>query len=149
MNKKTALISGLLGLTLLGAVVVADFFGLVGVKQDIEVMLFEVRFKIVDADTGGLIVNARAKCTRRGSDNACTNRDSRAAGVIAINIPARYAVEKTRLFEKNRALIPPSDPNIHVFFIHNDYYHSNRTFKLADIFNAAGREIVIKMAPKA
>jgi len=145
MNKKTALI---LGLAVLGAVVVADFFGLLGVKQDVEVVFSEVRFKIIDTETGGLIVNARAKCTRRGSDNACTNRDSRTAGVIAINIPTNYAVEKTRLFEKNKALITPSDPNIHVFFIHNDYYHTNRTFNLADLVNDPGREIIIKMAPK-
>ncbi len=145
---KTGLIIVASLLLTVGGAVSADYVGLFGSSSNIIVDFFEVRFRTVDADNGKLIINARAKCTQKWNDNACTNRDSQMTGIIAINIPVHYQLESTRLFEKNRTMIKSRDPDFHVFFVHNDYYTTNHTFQLEDILNNPGEEIVIKMSAR-
>jgi len=145
---KTGLFAAMGLLSVSGIAVFADYFGLFGIHNDTAVDFSEVRFRTIDADNGRLILNVRAKCTQKGNDNACTNRDSHMAGIIAIQIPLHYQLESTRLFEKSRSLIKAKDPYLHVFFIHPDYYTLNQMFQIEDLINQQGNEVVINMKPR-
>ncbi len=147
MNKKIKIIASIItALALLVAgVVVADYFKLLGTTTNTYLDFIEVRVRTLDKANGNLIVGAGVRCYSRHNINACTLRDSHQAGIVAVHIPYRRIVESSLFFTKNEEIKKPSDKNINIIFIHNDYLNTHLGLNVDEMFENSGKEYVVKM----
>ena len=152
MQTKTKQICGLIiigFLIVLGSGAIADYYGILGTKTYQELSFFNLYFRMIDSETKQLIDKARVRCVKAGSNNVCTNRDSGRIGVVKASLPIYYKMTRSHFFELYKVVVPPQDPNIHVFFIHNDYLHINRAFNLEElIYGRVESEIEVEMPPR-
>ncbi len=152
MNKKTiklavSVVSSIL--LILGAFVVADYFELFGTKVETKLEFSEVRFRTLDAETGGLIMGVGVRCFQKNNKNACTRRDSHQVGVVTVHIPVQRAIKKTILFKKEEGIFKATDPKIHIMFIHQDHHKSTETIIMENVYSNNLIEQTVKMQPIA
>ncbi|MCZ6803816.1 MAG: hypothetical protein O7D86_07765 [Proteobacteria bacterium] len=92
MNNKyiKVIIYSISAITLIcGLFVVADYFSLFGTKTDVKLDFVEARFRTLDADTGGVVLDIGVRCFQKNNKNACTRRDSHRVGIVSVHIPVR------------------------------------------------------------
>ena len=82
MNKKV-LLSVLIVVLICSALIIADYFALFGMDTKIKLDFVEARFKTIDAETGGLVLDVGVRCLQKNNDNACTRRESHRLGIGA------------------------------------------------------------------
>lgn len=129
--------------------VIADYFSLFGTKLDVNLDFSEVRFRTLDADTGGLIMNVGVRCIQKQINNACTRKESHQVGVISVNIPVQRVIKKTILFKKAEEIVKTLDPKIHIMLIHQNYHNPRKTLLMEDLYSNKVTEYEINMTPKA
>ena len=146
MKKIIILISILL--IIVTGIVTADYFGLFGTRVVQKADFIELHFNTIDEEQGFKLTDVKIRCFRKGTNDACTQRDSGKAGVVSINIPVRLKIVKSWLFEQETSIIPPDDPKLHIMFIHNDYSHTVETLFYDEFFQLAQKYLVVPM-PKS
>jgi hypothetical protein len=130
-----------------GLFVTADYFSLFGTKLDVRLDFSEVRFRTLDADTGGVVMRVGARCTQKHIGNACTRRESHQVGVVSVHIPVQRVIKRTILFKKEEEIVKTLDPKIHIMLIHQNYSNPIKTLLMEDIYSNRVTEYVIKMSP--
>jgi hypothetical protein len=130
-----------------GLFVTADYFSLFGTKLDVRLDFSEIRFRTLDADTGGIIMHVGVRCTQKHIENACTRRESHQVGVISVHIPVQRVIKKTILFDKAEEIVKTLDPKIHVMLIHQNYSNPIKTLLMEDLYSNRVTEYVIEMTP--
>ena len=151
MNKKSVRLAiYIVSLLILvsGIFVTADYFSLFGTKLDVRLDFSEVRFRTLDADTGGVIMRVRVRCTQKHIENACTRRESHQVGVVSVHIPIQRVIKKTILFKKEEEIIKTLDPKIHIMLIPQNYPNQIQTLLMEDLYTNRVTEYVIKMSPR-
>ncbi len=131
-----------------GLFVTADYFSLFGTKLDVRLDFSEVRFRTLDADTGGVILRVRVRCTQKHIENACTRRESHQVGVVSVHIPVQRVIKKTILFKKEEEIVKTLDPKIHIMLIPQNYPNQIQTLLMEDLYANRVTEYVIKMSQK-
>ena len=127
------------------SIVAADYFSMFGTKTRVELAFAEARFKMIDEDTGNLILGTGVRCFQKRNSNACTLRDSHQAGIVSVHVPYKRIVESTLLFTKNERIEKAADPNIHIMFINNNYFKITKSLKLEEFFKQESTEFIVKM----
>ena len=130
---------GILILFIFMLLIVVDRRGIFGIEQELLHELLVVRFSVRDNASGAPIAGVRARCTRKGTENACSTRKVNRMGELIVNIPVQYYQSRSRLFSHSigKTFADSSDTDIHIFFIHNDYYHKNETWALSALYATA------------
>lgn len=128
---------------LLLILLVADYHGLLGVKESSYVEYFNVEFNAEDSVTGDKVENFVANCTRRGSRNACAieqgwNKDSR---LIKFGVVRR--LEKSWLFTLRDSVVGADDVNVSIMFIHPDYERHTETYTMRDLMTLQDQHVTI------
>jgi len=131
-----------------GLFVVADYFSLFGTKTDVKLDFVEARFRTLDADTGGLVLDVGVRCFKKNNKNACTRRDSHRLGIVSVHIPVRRVIKKSLLFEKSNELIKAKDPKIQIMFLHQNYHNPIETLLLDDVYSGKVNEYTVHMKPR-
>jgi len=130
-----------------GLFIVADYFTLFGTKIDVKLEFIEVRFRTLDADTGGLVLDVGVRCFKKNNKNACTRRDSHRLGIVSVHIPVRRVIKKSLLFEKSNELIKAKDPEIKIMLLHQNYNNQIKTMLLDEMYSNKVNEYIVKMKP--
>jgi len=130
-----------------GLFIAADYFSLFGTKLDVRLDFSEVRFRTLDADTGGVVMNVGVRCTQKGIENACTRRESHQVGVVSVHIPVQRVIKKTFFFKKEEEIVKTLDPNIHIILIHHNHSILIKTLLMEDLYSNGVTEYVVKMSP--
>jgi hypothetical protein len=150
MNKKIKIaIYAILTVTLLsGAFVVADYYELFGSTVEKRLSFSEIRFRTIDKETGGIIMNVTGvRCFQKTNNNSCTRKESHQVGVVSVNVPVQKAVKKTLLFKKAEEIYESIDPEINIMIVHSDYYKPTIIMKMEDIYANSVIEKTIEMSP--
>ena len=135
-------------LLVIGLVIVADYFALLGTKNKKVLDFSELRIKTVDANTKRPIFNTRAVCYRHRDHDICTIKDSGELDIVSAQFPVHKVLTNTWLFQKSEEYIMPSDPNIKIMLIHNDYQKTSDDYDMHDIHTNSGQEIIVEMQPQ-
>lgn len=151
MNKKVikqgiTVVSTLL--LLCGLFVTADYFSLFGTKTRVKLDFVEARFRTIDAETGDLVLDVGVRCFQKNNKNACTRRDSHRVGIVTVHVPVQRVTRSTLLFKKSEEMIKASDPEIHIMFIHQDYFNPTETLLLDDVYANKVNEYTVEMPPR-
>lgn len=131
-----------------GLFVTADYFELFGTTVEKRLSFAEVRFRTIDADTGGIIMNTNVRCFQKNNMNACTLKDSHQVGVASVNIPVQRAVKKTLLFKKAEEIYKSIDPEINIMLIHGDYLSLTKVLLMEDLYSNKVTEQIVEMQPR-
>lgn len=147
MNKKIKIIIGVVIFILLSSIsfVAADYSELFGYKVEKRLSFAEIRFRTVDKETGGVIMNAGVRCFQQTNNNSCTLKESHQLGVVSVNVPVQKAVKKTILFKKAEEIYKSIDPEINIMIIHNNYYKQTVKMKMEDIYANSVIEKTLEM----
>lgn len=147
MNKKVkiVIITTTFFLMLSGSFVAADYHEAFGFNVEKRLSFAEIRFRTLDKETGGVIMNAGVRCFKKNTMNACTLKDSHQVGVVSVNVPIQKAVKKTLLFKKAEEIYKSIDPNINIMIIHNDYYKQTVTMAMEELYTNSVIEKTIAM----
>jgi len=148
-NKKFKIIlfSILSAVLFVGLFVAADYYSLFGTKTNLKLDFVEVRIRTLDADTGGLVLDAGVRCFQKNNMNACTRRDSHRAGIVSAHIPVRREIVSTYLFRKSEEIIKTVVPEIHIMLIHQKYNNQTMTILLEDVYANKVKEYSVQMPP--
>ena len=128
------------------AVVAADYFALFGTRVTQKADFIELHFNTIDEEQGFKVTGVKIRCFRKGTNDACTQRESGKAGVVSINVPVRLKIVKSWLFEQEVTILAPDDPKLHVMFIHNDYAHTVETIFYDEFFELTNKDMVVPLA---
>jgi hypothetical protein len=128
-----------------GLFVTADYFELFGSTIEKRLSFAEVRFRTIDKETGGIIMDAQVRCFQKNTMNACTRKDSHQVGVVSVNVPIQRAVKKTYFFNKAEEIYKSIDPNMNIMIIHNDYHNPTITIPMEELYKTAVAEKTVKM----
>ena len=148
MNKKVKIIILIVAFILLASAsfVAADYYEAFGFKVEKRLSFSEIRFRTLDKETGGVILDAGVRCFQKTNNNSCTLKDSHQVGVVSVNVPIQKAVKKTLLFKKAEEIYKSIDPNINIMIIHNDYYKETVQMKMEDLYVNSVIEKTIKLS---
>lgn len=122
----------------------ADYYELFGTTIEKRLSFAEIRFRTLDKDTGGIIMNAGVRCFQRTNMNSCTLKDSHQVGVVSVNVPIQRAVKKTLLFKKEEEIYKSIDPNINIMIIHNDYHNPTIRMDMEELYSNSAIERAIE-----
>lgn len=147
MNKKVNIIIAavVFFFTVTASFFVADYFELLGTTIEKRLSFTEIRFRTLDKETGGVIMNAGVRCFQKNTNNACTLKNSHQVGVISVNVPIQKAVKKTLLFKKAEEIYKSIDPDINIMIIHNNYYKQTVTLAMEKLYANSIIEKTIEM----
>ena len=126
-------------------IIVADYFALFGTQTEIKLDFVEARFRTLDAETNAIIMDVGVRCFQKNNNNVCTRKESGSTGIVSVNMPVKRVIKKTLLFIISDEYIKAPDPNLHIMFIHNDYYKSTESVLLEDIYSDSGKEYTTHM----
>jgi hypothetical protein len=128
--------------------VVADYYEMFGATVEKRLSFSEIRFRTIDKETGGVIMNVTGvRCFQKTNNNSCTQKESHQVGVISVNVPVQKAVKKTLLFKKAEEIYKSIDPEINIMIIHNDYYKPTVIMKMEELYANSVIEKTIEMSP--
>jgi hypothetical protein len=133
---------------LCGLFVIGDYFSLFGTKTNLKLVFAEVRFRTLDADTRGLVLDVGVRCFQKHNKNACTRRNSHRAGIVAAHVPVRRVIVSSFLFKKSEQIIKAADPKMHFMLLHQNYHNQTKTILLDDIYANKVNEYTIEMPPR-
>ena len=142
--KKTGIITGVAVFVAI-LLVIADYFVLFGTRVVYKFDFIEMIFKPVDEETGAPVVDVHVRCFQKNNRNACTEKNSGKAGILAINIPVTKIVTKSWLFDKEIRYQETADPKLHIMFIHYDYANPVETFEIQKLPALTGKVITVHM----
>jgi hypothetical protein len=151
LNKKTVkIIVSIISFIIIasGLFVTADYFELFGTTVEKRLDFAEIRFRTLDKDTGGIVMNAGVRCFQKTNMNSCTLKDSHRVGVVSVNVPIQRAVKKTILFKKAEEIFKSIDPEINIMIIHNDYHNPTVKLAMEDLYSSNVIEQTIEMTPR-
>ena len=147
MKKSRAIYCALAGV--LAMLVVADYFGLLGVSRTEQLELVEMKFVTVDEQTGAAVTGVHVKCFQSNNDNACSERKNSTPGTVTINIPVTKIVTKSFLFVQKTGLRETIDPKLHIMFVHPDYANPVETFQVSELPAQSARPPLTITMPKS
>jgi hypothetical protein len=150
MNKKIkpAVYAILIIIFASGLFVVADYYELFGSTVEKRLSFAEIRFRTIDKETGGIIMNVTGvRCFQKTNNNSCTRKESHQVGVVSVNVPVQKAVKKTLLFKKAEEVYKSIDPEINIMIVHSDYYKPTVIMKMEELYANSVIEKTIEMSP--
>lgn len=131
-----------------GLFVTGDYFGVFGLKKYLVLDFAESSFRPVDKETGAPVIDVKIRCFQKGNSNACTQKESRATGIIIVRVPVQKLVWESLLFKNKEELVATNDPQLHIMFIHYNYNNPVATFSIEDLYNDPVSKYSIKMERK-
>jgi hypothetical protein len=149
VNKKTLKITGysIFSVAIASVLFVTlDYFEVFGTTIEKRLSFTEVRFRTINAETGGVILNAGVRCFQKTNNNSCTLKDSHQVSVVSVNVPIQKAVKKTLLFKKAEEIYKSIDPEINIMIIHNDYYKQTVKMEMEELYANSVIEKTIEMS---
>ncbi|OGT34050.1 MAG: hypothetical protein A2W28_04510 [Gammaproteobacteria bacterium RBG_16_51_14] len=129
-------------------VVIADYFSLFGITQQVKTGFVGAQFKTVDAENGMLVNDVHVRCFQKMNENACGQRDSHEPGKVYIKIPVRRVVSRSLFFNQGEVIIKTRDPKLHIMFIHPDYDNPINSFELIELYANPDRQFLVNMVPR-
>jgi len=131
-----------------GLFMTVDYFGVFGLKKYLVLDFAESSFRPIDKETGAPVIDVKIRCFQKGNSNACTQKESRATGIIIVRVPVQKLVWETLLFKNKEELVATNDPQLHIMFIHYNYNNPVATFSIEDLYNNPVSKYSIKMERK-
>ena len=131
-----------------GLFMTVDYFGVFGLKKYLVLDFAESSFRPIDKETGAPVIDVKIRCFQKGNSNACTQKESRATGIIIARVPVQKLVWETLLFKNKEELVATNDPQLHIMFIHYNYNNPVATFSIEDLYNNPVSKYSIKMERK-
>jgi len=131
-----------------GLFMTVDYFGVFGLKKYLVLDFAESSFSPIDKETGAPVIDVKIRCFQKGNSNACTQKESRATGIIIVRVPVQKLVWETLLFKNKEELVATNDPQLHIMFIHYNYNNPVATFSIEDLYNNPVSKYSIKMERK-
>ena len=131
-----------------GLFMIVDYFGVFGLKKYLVLDFAESSFRPIDKETGAPVIDVKIRCFQKGNSNACTQKESRATGIIIVRVPVQKLVWETLLFKNKEELVATNDPQLHIMFIHYNYNNPVATFSIEDLYNNPVSKYSIKMERK-
>ena len=131
-----------------GLFMTVDYFGVFGLKKYLVLDFAESSFRPIDKETGAPVIDVKIRCFQKGNSNACTQKESRATGIIIVRVPLQKLVWETLLFKNKEELVATNDPQLHIMFIHYNYNNPVATFSIEDLYNNPVSKYSIKMERK-
>jgi hypothetical protein len=122
-----------------------DYFALFGTRDISKYEFIEMNFKPVDENTGAPVIDVHARCFQNNNSNACTERNSRKAGILTINIPVTKQITKSFLFQQDMRIQDTKDPKLHIMFVHQDYANPVETYLINEISSYSNELITVSM----
>ena len=129
-------------------VVIADYFSLFGITQQVKTGFVGAQFKTVDAGNGILVNDVHVHCFQIMNENACGQRDSHEPGMVYIKIPVRRVVSRSLFFKQGEIIMKTRDPKLHIMFIHPDYDNPINSFELIELYANPDRQFLVNMVPR-
>ncbi|RKZ49288.1 MAG: hypothetical protein DRQ48_06035 [Gammaproteobacteria bacterium] len=145
---RNILIASLIVLGIAGLFVTGDYFGVFGLKKYLVLDFAESSFRPVDKETGAPVIDVKIRCFQKGNNNACTQKESRASGIIIVRVPVQKLVWESLLFKNKEELVATNDPQLHIMFIHYNYNNPVATFSIEGLYNDPVSKYSIKMERK-
>lgn len=145
---RNILIASLIVLGVAGLFVTGDYFGVFGLKKYLVLDFAESSFRPVDKETGAPVIDVKIRCFQKGTNNACTQKESRTTGIIIVRVPVQKLVWESLLFKNKEELVATNDPQLHIMFIHYNYNNPVATFSIEDLYNDPVSKYSIKMERK-
>ena len=128
--------------------VAADYYELFGSTIEKRLSFSEIRFRTIDKETGGVIMNVTGvRCFQKTNNNSCTQKESHQVGVISVNVPIQKAVKKTLFFKKAEEIYKSIDPEINIMIVHSDYYKPTVIMQMEELYANSVIEKTIEMSP--
>ncbi len=115
------------------AAVVADYYGLFGLRQSRHPMPLDIDFLVLDAASGRPLSGVRVTCFRRGTRNACVRRDAAGKANVGIRFEVARRDTRTWLFHKSSRIEGGADVEVNVMFIHPDHRRLVRTYDINEL----------------
>lgn len=136
------------GVVLLATVAVAaDYFGLLGTREQLSSDVLHPRFKMVEKGTGRAIEGVHIQCFIGRKEGACSSKPEDIPGIIELNFVVARVDTRTWLFKKNERFLLRDTGNVTLAFLHPDYVQYFLPVDFTDIPKLASRETVIELTP--
>lgn len=129
----------LLVLVLGGVFVMADYFGLFGLRERTTADFFSFRVQTVDADTGQRIDGVVVRCFQHGRQNVCTQTGTGRYGEMNVMLPLQKVVLESLLFRRSEVFVLPDDTGLRAMYIHPDYQRLTEFYRIDELVEQPGR----------
>jgi hypothetical protein len=101
--------------------ILADWYGVFGLREQQRSDFMHMTFAMVDTTTGAPISGVHITCVRRTNRSACTEQTGRKPGETRITLGVLRRIDKTLLFSHDRGFSLGSDGPVTLAFIHPNY----------------------------
>lgn len=135
----------LLVLVLGGMFVMADYFGLFGLRERTTADFFSFRVQTVDADTGQRIGGVVVRCFQHGRQNVCTQTDTGRYGELNVMLPLQKVTLESLLFRRSEVFVLPEDTEVRTMYIHPDYQRVTEFYRIDELIEQPGRVHAVAM----
>jgi len=146
-KRKMLLFCCAIAIVLPTAFVIADYYGLFGVREETRTAFVDFTVRTVDAETGRGIDDVKVRCFQYTSNNACGQPPGRERGVVRISLLVEKHISSTLLFAKKVRYTPVNEDEIRVMFIHPDYRKPVERYRIPELLQNPEREFTIEMQP--
>jgi hypothetical protein len=127
----------LVALLLAGAIAVgaADYLGWLGDTQMDMSDVLQFRVRPVDKNTGQIVTDVHVTCVRKGSEEACSQKEASGDGVITVNFLVRKSVKLSRVFkfQLKEKIWMNEDADLALVFIQPNYDRYWLVLKAGDL----------------
>jgi len=122
-----------------------DYLAWFGTSKTTLLDYIQVNFKIVDEETGALLMQAHVRCFQKKNRNACSEVKSDKAGILSVKIPVSKIITRSHMFKQGETMVETDDPELHIMFIHSDYASPVESIMTKDLSSLAGKQLTITM----
>lgn len=146
-KKKRFIVFAAAAVTLSAVLIVADYFGVFGIREYSNTEFVEFSVRTVDAETGRKIGNVKVRCFQYNTRNACGQPPGREHGVVRISLLVEKHVKESLLFQKEVRYTPVNEDELRVMFIHTEYQKPVRRYNIPELIQHPDQVFTVEMAP--
>jgi len=122
-----------------------DYLAWFGTSKSTLLDYVQINFKIVDEETGALLMHAHVRCFQKKNRNACSEVKSDKAGILSLKVPVHKIITRSHLFKQGETMVETEDPELHIMFIHSDYASPVESVLTKDLPLLEGKQLTITM----
>jgi hypothetical protein len=134
-------------LLIVAGLVTADYYGLLGTREQISNDVLHPRFKLVEKGTGKSIDGVHIQCFIGRKEGACSSKPEEIPGLVELNFVVARADTRTWLFKKSERFLMRETGTLTLAFLHPDYVQYFLPVDFKDIPGLALRETMIELTP--
>jgi len=115
--------------------VVADYYGVFGYRMTRHRVPLDIDFLVLDAASGQPLSGVHVTCFRRGTRNACVQRDPDGQANVGIRFGVARRDTRTWLFHKSSQIEGGAGVEVNVMFIQADHVRLVRTYDINELLD--------------